>query len=146
MFWRAFSQSYRVAMCISALRSDDVKLARFHFDKINVGELSNPRIIALGARISLLQNDTPAARLLLERALALAHAKTSDRHRYVVHYCRYFLELIERSNLHERERKRALALRPGSLVLDTLPLPSEEITLAEVDEINDEIRAAPTVH
>src|SRR5688572_16809845 len=96
-----FSRSYRVAKCKSALNSDNIKLARHHFDKINVDALSNPRIVALGARISMLENDTPSALPQLTRALALTKAETSEEARYIAHYCRYFLELIKRSDRHE---------------------------------------------
>lgn len=139
-----FKTAYFGAKCVDTLEVDDVLLAREYYGKIPFKRLTNPRLIALGARISLLENDTKAALPQLRKALNAAQYKNTSKAEYVQNYCMYFIELIRRSGEHETFRQAALALNPGEFCTDSLPLPDREITLQEVEDFNKIV--SPAIH
>lgn len=99
--------------------------ARNYFSKFEVSEV--PRHIAMGARISLLENDSQTAETLLRRAVSIADQKGGADNKYVGEYCRYFLSIINRDGKHEIYRNRAIELSVSSVVKDSLPLPSNDV-------------------
>lgn len=128
-FFRSLALSRHSTACQDAIESGNIALARAHYDKMKALGVSKPRLIALGARLSMLERDSKAARSLLMSAMNRLTEDDDKNSAYVRLYCQYFLSLIDRTGDHEGYRETASRLGADKVYTDTLPFPPDEISL-----------------
>lgn len=115
-----FRQSVIVTECSRALQNGDVHYAKKLYCELEHSR--RPRLIALGGRIKLAEQNMEGAREFFERAAQLASQKKDKLHRYVLEYCTFYLSLMDNDGKHETHRERALKLKPMRSLFSALPL------------------------
>lgn len=115
-----FAEVFAAADFRESMRENDLVSAREHYSKFQDNE--DPRLIAMGARLHLMERNFNKARILLERAISIASQKKGKRHRYICEYCKYYLSRMNGEEDAEDIRLNALAIDRSRTIFDSLPL------------------------
>lgn len=111
---------------VGAYRANDLKRARRLYEKFATLRDVQPRHRAFDATLSILERDSSAGRTKFERVLSDLEALGEDdqNSKYVEHYVRYYLLLMDENPLAEQERAAAEECKPEGFIRRPLPLPS----------------------
>ncbi len=115
-----YVQVLSVAAFRESMQENDLVSARKHYSKFQDSKI--PRLVAMGARLSLMERDLNTAKVLFAQALKTASEKKGKRNRYVCEYCKYYLSRMNGETDAEDIRLNALAMEPSRYLFDSLPL------------------------